>query len=377
MKRHTIEPRPNWVEEVERFGMIYHHTNGQVYWNESAYYEFFEDEVDTLESATEELHNICLQAVAHVIEKGRWADACIPEAAVPLIKRSWDQDHPSIYGRFDLSYVPGAAPKMLEYNADTPTMLLEAAVIQWQWLQARFPKADQFNSIHERLIAAWKAKTLRSPLYFAHLDNVEDIMTVTYLRETAEQAGLTTEALFMPDIGWDGYVFRTPDGRGMQSVFKLYPWEWLFKETPHLDTPATEWMEPAWKMILSSKAILPILWELFPDHPNLLEAHLDYPKGMVSYIRKPAYGREGCDSRLVVAPNRFAPRGIIAEGPTGGYAGERPVYQRYAPMPMFDGQTVVIGSWVIDENPAGIGIRESEGPITVNESPFVPHLFTP
>ena len=47
-----------------------------------------------------------------------------------------------------------APPRLLEYNADTPTALLEASVAQWFWLQDCFPTADQFNSIHERLIDA-------------------------------------------------------------------------------------------------------------------------------------------------------------------------------------------------------------------------------
>ncbi len=56
----------------------------------------------------------------------------------------------------------GGPAKLLEYNADTPTSIFEAAVFQWTWLEQAIerniiPKrADQFNSIHERLIDAWK-----------------------------------------------------------------------------------------------------------------------------------------------------------------------------------------------------------------------------
>src|SRR5436853_601162 len=71
------------------------------------------------------------------------------------IRKAWDAEPPALYWRFDLAY-DGHDIKMLEYNADTPTALLEASVVQWYWLQARFPKADQFNSLHEQLIAKWK-----------------------------------------------------------------------------------------------------------------------------------------------------------------------------------------------------------------------------
>lgn len=69
---------------------------------------------------------------------------------------SWNEEPPAIYGRFDLAYDGIHPPKLLEYNADTPTALLEASVVQWYWLQDVFPKDDQFNSIHEHLVAKWK-----------------------------------------------------------------------------------------------------------------------------------------------------------------------------------------------------------------------------
>jgi glutathionylspermidine synthase len=53
--------------------------------------------------------------------------------------------------------------------------------------------------------------------------------------------------------------------------------------------------------------------------------------------------------------------------------------QDLAPVKSFDSQYPVIGSWVIGHPPgdvaAGIGVRESDIPITTNLSQFVPHLF--
>lgn len=114
------------------------HTPGRPYWNESAFYEFTAREVDILEAATNELEAMSLAAVQ------------------PLIEHSWEAEQPSLYGRFDLAWGGEASPKLLEYNADTPTSLVEAAVAQWYWLEDTHPGADQFNSIHERLIAAWE-----------------------------------------------------------------------------------------------------------------------------------------------------------------------------------------------------------------------------
>src|SRR3974377_1024396 len=95
--------------------------------------------------------------------------------------RSWEEREPSIYGRFDLAYDGVGAPKLLEYNADTPTALLEASVIQWFWLKDIDERGDQCNSIHERLIEAWTAlKELDGrPIHFAAQEGiVEDYVTV-------------------------------------------------------------------------------------------------------------------------------------------------------------------------------------------------------
>jgi len=145
--------------------MIFHHTEGQVYWNESAYYRLSSADVELIESATNELWARSLDAVEHVVSTRRYAELSIPDAAIPLIETSWNEDHPSIYGRFDFGYRTGEPPKLFEFNADTPTMLLEAAVVQWKWKEEFAPAADQFNSIHEKLIAKWQSlrSTFASP----------------------------------------------------------------------------------------------------------------------------------------------------------------------------------------------------------------------
>src|SRR5262249_14853813 len=159
--------------------------------------------------------------------------------------------------------------------------------------QARFPHADQFNSIHERLVAKWRELRayLVEPLYFAHSDqgSGEDLMTVTYLRDTAVEAGLVTEMLRMDEIGWeDASGFVDLSERAMQSIFKLYPWEWMVHETFGSRALANygrvAWIEPIWKMLWSNKGLLAVLWELFPDHPNLLPARLHAPFDRSAYV---------------------------------------------------------------------------------------------
>ncbi len=376
MKRHKIAPREDWQQKVESVGLTYHTlSGGEPYWNESAYYEFTSAEVDALEAATERLQEMCLAAGQYIIDNNRFADLKIPPQAVSAIKTAWNDEPPALYGRFDLAF-DGKAIKLLEYNADTPTALVEAAVAQWFWLQDLFPKADQFNSIHEKLIAKWKdlKDYTAETVYFAHLDNDEDAMTVTYLRDTAEQAGLKTAPILMPDIGWDEekWRFLDADGNSMETIFKLYPWEMMLAEEFSqyaLDfMHKVQWIEPIWKMMFSNKGLLAVLWEMYPNDPLLLPAYLDGPRELKDFVRKPLLGREGANIKLVKDGEK--------QQTYGQYGAEGFVYQAAAPIPCLDGNYPVLGSWIIaDQGAAGMGIRESDTPVTTNTSRFVPHLF--
>ncbi|WP_030254154.1 glutathionylspermidine synthase family protein [Streptomyces violens] len=393
MERHTIEPRPGWQQTVEAQGLIYPLTRYpddslRPYWDESAYYSFTLPEVEALEEVVEELHGMCLAAAAHIVEHDRFTDLGIDDPRLAgLITEAWQRrdELPSLYGRFDLHYDGTGPAKMLEYNADTPTSLIEAAGPQWFWMEERFPGADQWNSLHERLVEAWRrqAKLLPpgAPLHFAHSagDELgEDLMTVAYLEETAQQAGLETVAISMEEIGWDRLAGRFVDQRlkFIRSCFKLYPWEWLATDRfgPHVldtldnggGTGTTLWIEPAWKMLLSNKALLAILWELYPGHPNLLPAYLDGPRALADtagYVAKPLLGREGAG----VTVHRAGAEPVVRDEPC--------CYQELAPLPDFDGNHVVLGAWVVEDEAAGLGIRESAGLITDEYARFLPHVI--
>jgi len=374
MQRNVTPPRFDWQQKVESCGMNYHTIDGETYWDETAHYSFTASEIDELEAATAELQEICIDAVGHVISEKLYDKLQIPPLAIPLIERSWENDEPTILGRFDLVYDGHSPPRMLEYNADTPTALLEASVTQWFWLKDRFPEADQFNSIHEKLIESWKElkSSINGTLYFSCVkDAAEDLGNLEYLRDTAHQAGLATEQFFIEDIGFDSLGSRYVDSNDnvINSMFKLYPWEWLVSEFfgRYLEQSGIILIEPAWKMILSNKAILPILWELNPRHPNLLEASFDPQHFSDNFVSKPFLSREG--SNISVHRN-----GLVAEY-DGSYTGNGTVYQELADMPCFEGNYPVIGSWVIGGEPAGIGIREDLSRVTTNTSRFVPHLF--
>lgn len=372
MRRHTMLPRPNWQATVESQGFLFHTAEGEPYWDESGCYSFRSDEIDQIEKATYRLNDMCLQAVDHVLTHDLLDTFGVPPQHRDWVRQSWEEDEHTIYGRFDLAFSPGDTPRLLEYNADTPTALLEAAVIQWFWLQDTRAGRDQFNSIHERLIETWKilAPQVESPVYFASpRGHLEDYMTVNYLRDTAVQAGLETEYLAVEDIAWNPSRGQFVDGqeRALRTIFKLYPWEWMVREEfgSHLPVSGTRWLEPPWKMLLSNKAILPVLWQLFPDSPYLLRA--DYQPFGTTYVQKPMLGREGANVTMVGDGQQILATAGPYEGPY--------IYQELCPLPRFADNYAVIGSWLVNGFACGIGMREDTQPVTKNTSRFVPHYL--
>jgi glutathionylspermidine synthase len=384
MRRIACPERDDWRATAETCGFDFHTIDGERYWDERAYYAFSLDEIERqIEAPTGEIDAMCLELVGRAIEDEKYLRRLkIPEAFWPLLSESWRRDEASLYGRLDLSFDGRGPAKLLEYNADTPTSIFEAAVFQWTWLEQAIerritpPRADQFNSIHERLIEAWKKLGLGRHLHLTGTtENSEDAGTLAYLEDTARQAGMDTTMIDIEDVGWreDG-GFVDLDDREIELAFKLYPWEWMFHDEfgERLLEAPTRWIEPPWKAVLSNKGILPLLWEMFPGHPNLLPAFFEDDPGAeqlgTSYVRKPLYSREGANVSLVSAGATL----VQQEGP---YGAEGFVRQALAPLPNFSDQFPVLGSWLVDHTPCGLSIREDENPITGNTSRFLPHAI--
>ncbi|WP_394663148.1 glutathionylspermidine synthase family protein [uncultured Sphingomonas sp.] len=380
MIRQNLPPRPDWQAKVEALGLIWHDGGDRPYWDERACYRFTRSQIDTIEGATGELYRLFLAAGEAVVsDPALLARFAIPPAFHEPIREAWEAEPPALnFGRFDLGYDGSGAPKLFEFNCDTPTSLLEAAVVQWAWKEECFPALDQFNSLHEALVARWAeiAPDLPSTLHVAHISDRagEDAVTAAYIRDTAEAAGITTVPILMERIGWhhEAHCFVDEADMRIEAMFKLYPWEWLVQEEfavpllHNLERSDLTWIEPVWKMIWSNKAILPVLWDLFPDHPNLLPASFTLPPG--DAVAKPLLSREGANVSIRRAGS------IVAET-AGDYGEEGYIYQSLYRLPeAAPGCFPVLGSWVVDGAAVGMGIRE-DGLITSNTARFVPHVI--
>ncbi|MDX1692334.1 MAG: glutathionylspermidine synthase family protein [Ketobacteraceae bacterium] len=386
MIRHSCRERPDWKQKAEEYGFYFHTLQGEPYWCESGYYQFSLRQIEThLEAATEELHQMCLEVVDHVVDREDCLEQfCIPQSQWDRIRRSWKEKEPSLYGRMDFVYDGSRAPKLLEYNADTPTSVYETGFWQWLWLEDQVNSGylsrsvDQFNSLQEQLIEQFqriKSYYTTEKIHFACCtESIEDRGTITYLEDCARQAGLVTCQLDIGDIGATEQRRLTDlEDDAIDLLFKLYPWEMMMREefADTISASGNHFIEPPWKALLSNKALLPVLWELFPGHPNLLESHFDKPDltcGLQRFVRKPLFSREGANVDIVV-------NGEVRESVPGVYGHEGYIVQDYCPLPRFGKHYTLIGSWVAGNSPAGIGIREDATLITRDSSRFLPHII--
>jgi glutathionylspermidine synthase len=383
VRRLRIAPRENWRERAREVGFTYHTISGETYWDESVCFSFTLRQVEEdIEAATTELWALCKEFVGRAVRDQETLERMtIPRVAWSVIAESWKRLDPTLYGRFDLAYDGRSAAKLLEFNADTPTAVFEAAVFQWHWLEDGLSGgflptgADQFNSIHEKLVARWRKVAGHELVHFACMStSTEDSGTVAYLGDCAKQASLATNFLDISAIGLRRNSFVDLSGRAMRLVFKLYPWEFMFADE-FGRSPAvlnTRFIEPPWKMLLSNKAMLAYLWKMEPGHPNLLPTFFEHDplatEIATRYARKPIWSREGANITLVDGERRLVQSG-------GTYGAEGYVRQALVGLPEFEGNFPIIGSWIVGEEAAGMGIREDSSRITTDRARFVPHFI--
>ncbi len=384
MQRIGLPERPDWRDKAAAVGFGFHTLYGEPYWVDAAAYSFTLEEIEgSIEPAAEALHALCLELVDSVVDdEAALARLHIPPAQFDLVRDSWRAGDRHLYGRFDLAWSGEGDPKLLEYNADTPTSIFEAAFFQHNWLidqveaGALPDDTDQFNWLQESLVEAFGEWDADRIFHFACATaNEEDTGTTRYLMDCAVQAGHRVELIDVSDIGVDAHGrFTDTDDRTIDRCFKLYPWEDMVREpfADHL-RPGV-FVEPPWKMLLSNKAVLPMLWERHSGHPNLLPAFAEGDPAaaeLTSFVVKPVFSREGENIALTLD-------GREVEVAGGDYGDEPRIVQAY--MPLFragtgdDDRHAVLGAWMIGDRAAGLGVREDASLITRDTSRFVPHV---
>ncbi|SDH14487.1 Glutathionylspermidine synthase [Vibrio xiamenensis] len=382
-----IEPRDKWQDRVCRLGFDFFEVSQKYpYWVDDRYFQFDMGQVDQVDKASEALHDMSIKAVQHVIENDMLDKFGVPVQYHQLIKHSWRTDKSYLYGRFDLAWDGKHPPKLLEYNAQTPTSLFEASVVAWDWLECNVSRGllpsytDQFNILDEQLILQFKTllveKQPETPIlhFIVSEESEEDLRTVKYLAACADEAGWESIWLDTGDIQLtEDQRFADHESKLITTAFWLYPYEFalLDEYAQYIEHAGMKFIEPLWKVLLSSKALLPVLWQLYPGHENLLPCYFsDDPKVCLikDKVTKPIYSREGANISIVFA-------GEDIEISDGCYGAEGFVTQQYWPLAKFQYGRCVIGSWMVGRVGSGISVRESYSRITDDVARFIPHVI--
>ncbi|QJD77679.1 glutathionylspermidine synthase family protein [Spirosoma rhododendri] len=346
-------------------------------------------EVDAYEEAAKELFDMFVAAGQLVIDQNRFAELGIPDSLVELIKLTWDDDRNiHLYGRFDLAGgIDGKPIKLIEFNADTATCLPETAVVQFAHLKAnKRDESQQFNSVFETLTAQFEEilavnPDLQPSLLLSAMRNFpEDDANVALIGEAAREAGFEVEFDFIDEVEFseeDGIYWQNPRNSQFEKMdfwFRLVPWEVIADEEPDLIEILTEIvrrrhaliLNPAYTLLFQSKHILKILWELYPNHPLLLETDAK-PLSGKACVEKVIFGREGANVRVLNAD------GSERDAVEGDYADYPKVYQEYVDFPQdADGRRYQAGVFYAGAA-CGLGFRRG-GAILNNTASFVGHV---
>ena len=384
--------KPLTPEYLESIGFSWHTDIDNTSYISDEVVIISEDEANGYYEAANELYDMFCEAGEYVIENNLFHELDIPFNLVEIIKKSWEDDvHWHLYGRFDLAGgIDGIPIKLIEFNADTPTAVFETSIIQWAMLKYNdLNEANQFNSFYEALRDNFKRfivlnndieefeehyKKLNWKILFSSVaGDVEEEHTVKLLQHIASEAGYETDFAYIEDVQFsdDGI---SKDDKIFEFWFKLIPWEDIAIDEGELAVILTELLNdkkaiifnPAYTILFQSKGIMKILWDLYPNHPLLLETSFE-PLENTKQVEKPCFGREGANVAIVNEDNSLDIK------TDGAYENFKPVYQEYIEFPQdTNGNHYQAGVFYAYES-CGLGFRKG-GKILDNMSKFVGHI---
>jgi len=345
--------------------------------------EITKDEAEAYYKAANTLYTMYEVGAEHVINNNLFNELDIPPNMISYIKKSWKYERENhLYGRFDFSGgIDGIPIKLIEFNADTPTLLLETSVIQWMLLQYNdLNNYQQFNNVYQAITKKFKIllgnkKGNFTRLLFSSINNnEEEINTTRLLQMIANDAGGVTNFSYLKDTFFnDGIVLDVYDNK-YDYWFKLYPWEDIAESEPDLlkllnttnSKIKTHTLNPAYTLLYQSKGMLKILYDLYPNSPYLLKT--SYSPLKEKYVKKNTFGREGANIDIVDT------NGSILHSTSGIYSKYKSIYQAYASYPKDKNLNFYQAGVFFSDEACGISFRMGSE-ILDDMSKFIGHVI--
>lgn len=351
----------------------------------------YKDEAQSFLDAAQRCYELYQQVYDSVDLGNLWSRLEIPEAAVPIIKYSWEQKHPHLLGRFDFAGGLADLPvKLIEFNADTCTQLPEASVIQnivHEPIRKKYKGQINYliSDIERELFSIKNARPSVEPtLLLTSLGHIEDRLNLEVVREAAQRAGFIVDYADLENVIFDedAVLLQAEDGGYVQYnyMYKLVPWEFIMHEEPELLKILTDLvinhnlmvMNPAYSIVFQSKRLMSILYKLYASATNyLLPTYNEKDKLKYrEYVEKVNFGRLGENIAIYDASGR------VVEATDGDWGDSIKVYQEKAQMYFDkDDDTYQAGVYLVNGKPSCIAFRRQDALIIGDDSEFLTHVL--
>lgn len=399
MKRVSVAPRDDFADKAHRSGVFAVNRtlpNGEEHqtWDETSAYLIEKDEVDSILDAVEPIVSMSYEAVDFLLD-GEWGTLGIPLPFFEFTRHSFDDQKPQLFTRYDFAYLGNGEVKLVGIDSDSPRNMMEASQAQRRWLWDKFAsrakdrEVTQLNSIQEITEKAFEKVLEESETNLIHIargtdSRGEDWITSAFIKGIAKKVGWEVIDARMRDLRWDEQhqAWRDNKGNTIQNIYKHFPWDMLIRQKISKDMIINHnrfesLFEPSWKLILSTRAVLPAMWDLYPESPILSPAFMDKDESLGPNIvtstvlpttsrnemgllkgrnftswgeeLKDLTGQKNVTYRDLVIPKRYKDK-------NGGY--------RFA----------YLSVYTVAGKIAGLGMRETRMPLLGAHSTFRPHL---
>lgn len=359
-------------------------------------YEYFcisETAMKEIKHVTNELHAMFMHATDYVLQNEKILEKfCIPKSLWPKLHASWDnRKNEMITGRFDIAMTVNGI-KIYEYNADSASCYMECGKIQKKWAKHFGCTEGQCagEKLHSKLVEAWKDSDVKGILHIMLDDDLEESYHAEFMKSAIKEASIECKIIKgIKGLQWGkNRTVLDQDGIPIRWVWKTWAWETALDQiraecstiqqttqdssvvlTPPrlVDVLLADNVvvyEPFWTLIPSNKAVLAVLWELYPDHPNLLKTSFSLTKELQNsgYVSKPIVGRCGANIKIYNGDNS------IVHETVGKFEERDTIFQELFKLSNVNGDNVQVQSFSVSGVFAGAGVRTDPSLIVVSGS---------
>ncbi|MGG0154535.1 glutathionylspermidine synthase family protein [Bacillus mycoides] len=399
-----------YIKKRKEFYSNYPHFWSDLYECEYSLFHVFpitEQTMKQLQVATERMGKIFFKTarILRNLSNEQLLELGFPTASLPFIRLKGMYPE-SVISRFDFALTEDNRIKMLEFNSDTPTFIVEC--FQMNGKVCEELDYDDPNANQERLLSSGITKAVMeftkgmedpNVVFTAHLEHIEDWNTTMYLSGLCH---VENKVMPMTELRITDDALVDRDGLPIDVLYRqTYPIEDLIEDQdPETgDLVGVELLQlvkegklfiinPLSAFLLQPKSIQCLIWGLAEEGafytseeqkwikeymlPTYLEPDLFLGKS--PFVQKPSFGREG-DTITI----RDKDTNIMIRNAHETYKSSLPIFQKYIELPVVFLETekgieklsYVFGAFLIAGKASSIGIRAGEK-ITGNESYYLP-----